>query len=43
MKLTSAIRFANKNIQDAFYKLEQGDDSEREFELNRINVTFVSV
>lgn len=30
MKLPSDIRFVDKSIQDAFYKLEKGDDSERE-------------
>ena len=30
MKLQSDIRFADKNIQDALYKLEDGDNSERE-------------
>ncbi len=30
MKLPSDIRFADKSIQDALYKLEKGDDSERE-------------
>lgn len=30
MKLPSTIRFAEKNIEEAFYKLEEGDDSERE-------------
>jgi hypothetical protein len=30
MKLSSTIRFADKKIQDAFYKLEKGDDSKRE-------------
>lgn len=30
MKLPSEIRFADKNIQDALYKLERGDTSERE-------------
>lgn len=30
MKLPSTIRFADTKIQDAFYKLENGDDSERE-------------
>lgn len=29
MKLPSEIRFADKNVQDAFYKLENGDDSEK--------------
>jgi hypothetical protein len=30
MKLPSDIRFADKNIQEALYKLEKGDNSERE-------------
>ena len=30
MKLPSDIRFADENIREAFYKLEKGDDSERE-------------
>ena len=30
MKLPSDIRFVDKNIQDALYKLEEGDNSERE-------------
>ncbi len=30
MKLPSDIRFADENIKEAFYKLERGDDSERE-------------
>jgi Txe/YoeB family toxin of Txe-Axe toxin-antitoxin module len=30
MKLPSTIRFADEKVQDAFYKLEHGDDSERE-------------
>lgn len=30
MKLPSDIRFADKSIQNALYKLEKGDDSERE-------------
>ncbi len=30
MKISSTIRFAEKDIKVAFYKLEQGDDSERE-------------
>ncbi len=30
MKLPSNIRFVDKNIQDALYKLEEGDDSKRE-------------
>ena len=30
MKLPSNIRFAEKSIQKAFYKLKEGDDSERE-------------
>lgn len=30
MKLPSDIRFADKNIQGALYKLEKGDDSGRE-------------
>jgi len=30
VKLPSEIRFADRGIQDAFYKLEQGDNSERE-------------
>ena len=30
MKLPSDIRFAEESIQKAFYKLEGGDDSERE-------------
>lgn len=30
MKLPSDIRFVDKNIQNALYKLEQGDDSEQE-------------
>lgn len=30
MKLPSDIRFVDKNIREAFYKLEKGDNSERE-------------
>lgn len=30
MKLLSDIRFADEKIQDALYKLEKGDNSERE-------------
>jgi Txe/YoeB family toxin of Txe-Axe toxin-antitoxin module len=30
VKLPSDIRFADKNIQDALYKLENGDDSEKQ-------------
>jgi len=30
VKLPSDIRFADENIREAFYKLENGDDSERE-------------
>ena len=30
MKLPSDIRFAEEKIKEAFYKLEEGDDSERE-------------
>ena len=30
MKLLSKIRFADEKIKEAFYKLENGDDSERE-------------
>ncbi len=30
MKLSSDIRFADESIREAFYKLEKGDDSERE-------------
>ncbi len=30
MKLPSDIRFADESIREAFYKLENGDDSERE-------------
>jgi len=30
VRLQSDIRFADKNIQDALYKLETGDNSERE-------------
>jgi len=30
MKLPSDIRFADKSIQDAFYKLENGDSSEKQ-------------
>lgn len=30
MKLPSTIRFADPKIKEAFYKLEEGDDSERE-------------
>lgn len=30
MKLPSDIRFADESIKEAFYKLEKGDDSERE-------------
>ena len=30
MKLPSDIRFADESIKEAFYKLENGDDSERE-------------
>jgi len=30
VKLPSDIRFADENIREAFYKLEKGDDSERE-------------
>ena len=30
MKLPSDIRFADESIREAFYKLEKGDDSERE-------------
>lgn len=30
MKLPSDIRFIDENIQEALYKLEKGDDSERE-------------
>ncbi len=30
MKLPSTIRFADENVKEAFYKLEKGDDSERE-------------
>lgn len=30
MKLPSDIRFADKNIQEALYRLEKGDNSERE-------------
>ena len=30
MKLPSSIRFADPKIKEAFYKLEKGDDSERE-------------
>jgi len=29
VKFPSEIRFADKNVQDAFYKLENGDDSEK--------------
>ena len=29
MKLVSDIRFVEKSVQDAFYKLKNGDDSER--------------
>ena len=29
MKLPSDIRFVDKNIREAFYKLEKGDNSER--------------
>ncbi len=31
MKLPSAIRFADEKIKEAFYKLEQGDDQEKDF------------
>ncbi len=30
MKLPSTIRFADEKIKEAFYKLEQGDNSEKE-------------
>lgn len=30
MKLPSSIRFADDKLQDSLYKLENGDDSERE-------------
>jgi len=30
VKLPSDIRFADESIKEAFYKLEKGDDSERE-------------
>jgi Txe/YoeB family toxin of Txe-Axe toxin-antitoxin module len=30
VKLSSDIRFADKNIQNALYKLEEGDDSEKQ-------------
>ena len=30
MRLPSDIRFADESIREAFYKLEKGDDSERE-------------
>jgi len=30
VKLSSDIRFADESIREAFYKLEKGDDSERE-------------
>ena len=30
MKLPSDIRFADLKLQEAFYKLENGDNSERE-------------
>ena len=30
MKLPSDIRFADESVQKAFYKLKEGDDSERE-------------
>jgi len=30
VKLSSDIRFADKNIQDALYKLEKGDNSEKQ-------------
>lgn len=30
MKLPSDIRFVDKNIQDALYKLEKGDNSEKQ-------------
>ena len=30
MKLPSDTRFADESIREAFYKLENGDDSERE-------------
>ena len=30
MKLPSTTRFADEDLKKAFYKLEEGDDSERE-------------
>lgn len=30
MKLASTMRFADEKVKEAFYKLENGDDSEKE-------------
>ena len=31
MKLPSTMRFFDNSIKEAFYKLEDGDDSEKEY------------
>ncbi|MGM5485309.1 MAG: hypothetical protein ACQEP1_05565 [Nanobdellota archaeon] len=42
MKLPSNIRFADQDILEAFYKLEQGDKSEREL-FKSINKAFDNI
>ena len=39
MKLPSTVRFADEKIKEAFYKLEHGDDSEKEL-FKSINQSF---